>query len=34
VENEIYMRVEDMILVTETGTEFLTNFDRELFALG
>ena len=30
-ENECYMRVEDMILVTETGAEFLTNFDREYF---
>ncbi len=30
-ENECYMRVEDMILVTETGAEFLTNFDRNLF---
>lgn len=32
-ENECYMRVEDMILVTENGAEFLTNFDRELFEL-
>ncbi len=30
-EGECYMRVEDMILVTETGAEFLTTFDRELF---
>lgn len=30
-DNECYMRVEDMILVTETGAEFLTNFDRSLF---
>ncbi|MBQ8995100.1 MAG: aminopeptidase P family protein [Oscillospiraceae bacterium] len=28
---EMYMRVEDMILVTETGAEFLTNFPRDLF---
>ena len=26
-----YMRVEDMILVTENGAEFLTNFPRDLF---
>lgn len=26
-----YMRVEDMILVTEDGAEFLTNFPRDLF---
>ncbi len=32
-EGECYMRVEDMILVTETGAEFLTNFDRELFEI-
>jgi Xaa-Pro dipeptidase len=31
---EYYLRVEDMILVGETETEFLTNFDRELFGLG
>lgn len=31
--DECYMRVEDMILVTETGAEFLTNFDRDLFEL-
>ncbi len=30
-EGECYMRVEDMILITETGAEFLTTFDRELF---
>ena len=30
-EGECYMRVEDMILVTETGAEFLTTFDRDLF---
>lgn len=30
-EGECYMRVEDMILVTETGAEFLTHFDRDLF---
>ena len=32
-DNECYMRVEDMILVTETGAEFLTNFDRSLFEI-
>lgn len=32
-DNECYMRVEDMILVTETGAEFLTNFDRTLFEI-
>ena len=32
-ENECYMRVEDMILVTEDGAEFLTNFDRDLFEI-
>lgn len=31
--NECYMRVEDMILVTETGAEFLTKFDRTRFEL-
>lgn len=31
--NEGYMRVEDMILVTETGAEFLTNFPRDLFEI-
>lgn len=32
-ENECYMRVEDMILVTETGAVFLSKFDRDLFEL-
>ncbi len=32
--NEGYMRVEDMILVTENGAEFLTNFPRDLFEIG
>jgi Xaa-Pro dipeptidase len=32
-EDECYMRVEDMILVTETGAEFLSKFDRDLFEL-
>ena len=32
-ENECYLRVEDMILVTESGAEFLSKFDRELFEL-
>ena len=31
--NEGYMRVEDMILVTEDGAEFLTNFPRNLFEI-
>lgn len=31
--NEGYMRVEDMILVTEYGAEFLTNFPRDLFEI-
>ncbi len=31
--NEGYMRVEDMILVTETGAESLTNFPRDLFEI-
>ncbi|MCK5248161.1 aminopeptidase P family protein, partial [Candidatus Bipolaricaulota bacterium] len=30
---EYYLRLEDMVHVTETGAEFLTNFDRELFEL-
>lgn len=30
---EYYLRFEEMVLVTETGAEFLTNFDRELFEL-
>ena len=29
-----FMRVEDMVLITETGCESLTKFDRELFELG
>lgn len=32
-EGECYMRVEDMILVTEDGAEFLTQFDRSLFEI-
>ena len=31
--NEGYMRVEDMILVTENGAKFLTNFPRDLFEI-
>jgi len=31
--NEGYMRVEDMILVTEDGAESLTNFPRDLFEI-
>lgn len=31
--NEGYMRVEDMILVTQDGAEFLTNFPRDLFEI-
>jgi Xaa-Pro dipeptidase len=30
---EYYFRLEEMVHVTETGAEFLTNFDRELFEL-
>ncbi|MFC2106092.1 M24 family metallopeptidase [Candidatus Bipolaricaulota bacterium] len=30
---EYYLRLEEMVHVTETGAEFLTNFDRELFEL-
>lgn len=33
IPDEIYMRVEDMVLVTESGAEFLTVFDRTKFAL-
>ena len=32
-ENEMYMRVEDMILVTENGAESLSKFDRNLFEI-
>ncbi|MDD6525807.1 MAG: Xaa-Pro peptidase family protein [Firmicutes bacterium] len=32
-ENECYMRVEDMILVTQDGAIFLSNFDRDLFEI-
>ena len=28
-----YLRVEDMILITDDGAESLTNFDRDLFQL-
>lgn len=31
--NEGYMRVEDMVLVTEDGAKFLTNFPRDLFEI-
>ena len=34
IEGECFMRVEDMILITKTGAEFLTNFDRTLFEVG
>lgn len=30
---EYYLRVEDLVLITEQGAEFLTHFDREQFAL-
>ena len=30
---EYYLRVEDVVLVGETRTEFLTRFDRDLFQL-
>ncbi|MBU1049650.1 Xaa-Pro peptidase family protein [Candidatus Bipolaricaulota bacterium] len=33
VPGEYYLRLEEMVHVTETGAEFLTNFDRELFEL-
>ena len=33
-EGECFMRVEDMILITETGAEFLTTFPRDLFEVG
>jgi Xaa-Pro aminopeptidase len=33
VPGEYYFRLEEMVHVTETGAEFLTNFDRELFEL-
>ena len=32
-ENEMYMRVEDIVLITETGAEILTNFPRDLFEI-
>ena len=32
--NEGYMRVEDMILVTEDRAESLTKFPRDLFEIG
>lgn len=32
--DECYMRVEDMVLVTETGAESLTKFPRDLFEVG
>ena len=32
-ENEMYMRVEDIVLITETGAEILTNFLRDLFEI-
>jgi len=33
VPGEYYLRLEEMVHVTKTGAEFLTNFDRELFEL-
>ncbi len=30
---EYYLRLEEMVHITKTGAEFLTNFDRELFEL-
>ncbi len=33
-DNELYMRVEDMILVTETGAVSLSNFPRDMFEFG
>ncbi|MDD5791071.1 MAG: Xaa-Pro peptidase family protein [Erysipelotrichaceae bacterium] len=32
-DNEMYMRVEDIVLITEDGAEILTNFDRKLFEI-
>lgn len=32
-ENEMYMRVEDIVLIGENGAEFLTNFPRDLFEI-
>ena len=32
-DNEMYMRVEDIILITETGAEILTDFPRDLFEI-
>ncbi len=32
--DECYMRVEDMVLVTETGAESLTKFPRDIFEVG
>lgn len=31
--NEMFMRVEDIILITETGAEILTNFPRDIFEI-
>ena len=33
IPGKVFMRVEDMVLITETGCESLTTFDRELFEL-
>jgi len=33
IQDEMYMRVEDIILVTEDGAEFLTNFPRDMFEI-
>lgn len=32
-DNDMYMRVEDIILITETGAEILTEFPRDLFEI-
>ena len=33
IQDEMYMRVEDIILVTEDGAEFLTNYPRDMFEI-
>jgi Xaa-Pro dipeptidase len=32
-DGDFYLRVEDMVMITETGAESLTSFDRDLFVL-
>ena len=33
LDDEVVMRVEDMVLITEDGCESLTKFDRDLYEL-